>query len=110
MLKAETTSKPKADAELHISELNEVVHQRARLGLLVVLRETQQADLSYLKARLKLTDGNLGQHIEILKHHGLVTIRKGHEGHRARTWVKITRAGEKALASEINTLRSLLNF
>jgi DNA-binding MarR family transcriptional regulator len=109
MLKEEV-SLSKDDTDFHISELNDVVHQRTRLGLLVVLRETQQADFSYLKSRLKLTDGNLGQHIEILKQHGLVTIRKGHEGQRARTWVKITRAGEKALASEINTLRSLLDL
>jgi DNA-binding MarR family transcriptional regulator len=112
MLEGETASKPKPrnDEEFHISELNDVVHQRARLALLVVLREIQQADFSYLKTRLKLTDGNLGQHIEILRHHGYVTIRKGHEGQRARTWVKITRAGERALASEIKTLRSLLDI
>jgi DNA-binding MarR family transcriptional regulator len=95
---------------LRISELNDVVHQRTRLGLLVVLREIHQADFSYLKSRLELTDGNLGQHIEILERHGLVTIRKGHEDRRARTWVTITRAGEVALSAEIKTLRSLLDL
>jgi len=110
MLKEDDPSLLKRDEESHIAELNDVVHQRTRLGLLVVLRETQQADFSYLKSRLKLTDGNLGQHIEILRNHGLVTIRKGHEGQRARTWVKITRAGEKALATEIKTLRSLFDL
>lgn len=110
MLKEEVSREPKDNAVFQISELNDVVHQRTRLGLLVVLRETQQADFSYLKSRLNLTDGNLGQHIEILKHHGLVRTRKGHEGQRARTWVKITRTGEQALASEIKTLRSLLDL
>jgi len=110
MLKRAVESLPQDVDDFHIGDLNDVVHQRTRLGLLVVLRETQQADFSYLKARLKLTDGNLGQHIEILKHHGLLTIRKGHEGQRARTWVKITRAGEKALDSEIRTLKSMLGI
>ena len=110
MLKKEDLSSTHEDDYPQVSELDDVVHQRTRLGLLVVLRETQTADFSYLKARLKLTDGNLGQHIEILKHNGLVTTRKGFEGQRARTWVKITRAGEKALASEIKTLRSLLDL
>jgi hypothetical protein len=64
----------------------------------------------FLISKVETQDGNLGQHIEILKPHGLVTIRKGHEGHRARTWVKITWAGDKALASEIRTLKSLLNL
>ena len=95
---------------LLILELNEVVHQRSRLGLLVVLREVQQADFSYLKSRLALTDGNLGQHIEILQQHGLVRVRKGHEGKRARTWVVITKAGERALAVEINTLKTLFKI
>jgi len=98
------------DVSPQTPELNDVVHQRTRLGLLAVLREIHEADFSYLKSRLQLTDGNLGQHIEILVHHGLVTIRKGHEGRRARTWVTITRAGEMALASEIKTLRSLLDL
>lgn len=110
MLKEETSSKPRYDAEFQISELNDVVHQKTRLGLLAVLHETNQADFSYLKTRLKLTDGNLGQHIDILKSHGFVTIRKGHEGNRARTWVKITRAGQSAFATEVKTLRSLLNL
>jgi DNA-binding MarR family transcriptional regulator len=95
---------------LLISELNEVVHQRSRLGLLVVLREVREADFTYLKSRLKLTDGNLGQHIEILEHHGLVTVRKGYEGKRARTWVVITRTGERALAAEIKTLKTLFEM
>lgn len=93
-----------------VVELDEVVHQRTRLGLLVVLQEVHQADFSYLKSRLRLTDGNLGQHIEILARHRLVTIRKGHEGNRARTWVVITREGEEALASEIDTLKSMLGL
>jgi DNA-binding MarR family transcriptional regulator len=110
MLKEDQPSPLRGDEQSPTAELNDVVHQRTRLGLLVVLRETRQADFSYLKSRLKLTDGNLGQHIEMLKNHGLVTIRKGHEGQRARTRVRITRAGEKALASEIEILRSLLNL
>ena len=75
------------DARGHFNtwDINDVVHQRTRLGLLAILREVHQADFSYLKSRLKLTDGNLGQHLEILVRHDLVTIRKGYEGRRART-------------------------
>ena len=101
-------SEPEQPASHPVAELDDVVHQRTRLGLLVVLREVQQADFSYLKARLKLTDGNLGQHLEILARSQLVTITKGYEGKRARTWAAITKAGEAALAAEVRTLRSLL--
>ena len=105
-----TPVKPNLSERHPISELDDVVHQRTRLGILVVLNETHKADFSYLKTRLNLTDGNLGQHIVLLSRNGLVTIRKGHEGKRARTWVAITRSGERALSSEIRTLRALLNF
>ena len=92
------------------AQLDDVVHQRTRLGLLAVLDEVREADFPYLKTVLNLTDGNLGQHIEILARHGMVTIRKGHEGRKPRTWVAITRAGEVGLASEINSLKALLRL
>lgn len=91
-------------------ELNDVVHQRSRLGLLAVLAEVGEADFSYLKKTLRLTDGNLGQHLQLLERHGLVSVRKGHEGRKARTWVAITRAGRAALAAEIKALKALLRI
>jgi DNA-binding MarR family transcriptional regulator len=92
------------------SQLNDVVHQRTRLGLLAVLAEVGEADFSYLKNVLHLTDGNLGQHLQLLERHGLVSIRKGHEGGKARTWAEITRGGRAALDAEIKTLKALLRI
>ena len=88
--------------------LDDLVHQRARLGILSVLGESQQADFSYLKRLLQLTDGNLGRHIEVLTGQGLVTVTKGYEGKRPRTWVAITDAGRAALAAEIAALKQLV--
>ena len=90
------------------TSLNDVVHQRVRLGLLAVLHEVRTADFSYLRSVLQVTDGNLGQHIEILRRNGLVEVSKGHEGRRLRTWIAITRAGDNALRSEIDALKRLL--
>ena len=68
----------------------ELVHQRARLGILTVLGEADRVDFPYLKALLQLTDGNLGRHIEVLAQEELVHVTKGYEGRRPRTWVEIT--------------------
>lgn len=73
-----------------------------------MLDEMRTADFSYLKSVLQVTDGNLGQHIEILRRNGLVEVTKGYEGKRPRTWIAITRAGDKAFRSEIDALRRLL--
>ncbi|WP_242903129.1 winged helix-turn-helix domain-containing protein [Actinomadura terrae] len=88
--------------------LNDVVHQRVRLGILTVLQETQRADFGYLKSALELTDGNLGRHIEILEKQGLVATTKGYQGRRPRTWVEITADGRRALAVEMKALKRLL--
>ncbi|GAA1589463.1 hypothetical protein GCM10009678_84740 [Actinomadura kijaniata] len=88
--------------------LNDVVHQRVRLGILTVLQETQRADFGYLKSALELTDGNLGRHIEILEKQGLVATTKGYQGRRPRTWVEITAEGRRALAAEMKALKRLL--
>lgn len=88
--------------------LDDVVHQRVRLGLLAILHEARTADFPYLKSALHVTDGNLGQHLEILERHKLITIRKGYQGRRPRTWISITRAGDAALKAEVEALRTLL--
>jgi DNA-binding MarR family transcriptional regulator len=88
--------------------LNDVVHQRARLGILTVLGEAQRVDFPYLKSLLQLTDGNLGRHIEVLAAEGLVEVTKGYEGRRPRTWVEITKLGRGALAAEMAALKQLV--
>ena len=35
---------------------------------------------------------------------GLITLKKGYAGNRARTWITITKAGRAALAEEITQL------
>ncbi|MFI8829145.1 winged helix-turn-helix domain-containing protein [Streptomyces sp. NPDC053431] len=88
--------------------LDDVVHQRTRLGLLAVLYETREADFGYLKSLLELTDGNLGRHLEVLALQGLVLIKKGYQGKRPRTWVQITRHGRAAFTAEMSTLKELV--
>lgn len=88
--------------------LDEVVHQRSRLGILTVLAESGRADFPYLKSVLRLTDGNLGRHLEILAADGLITIRKGYEGRRPRTWAEITEKGEASLAAQVAAMRELV--
>lgn len=88
--------------------LDEVAHQRSRLGILTVLAESGRADFPYLKAILRLTDGNLGRHLEILAADGLITITKGYEGKRPRTWAEITDKGEASLTAQVAAMRELV--
>jgi DNA-binding MarR family transcriptional regulator len=88
--------------------LDDTVHQRVRLGILAVLSEARRADFGYLRDALELTDGNLSRHIAVLEQAGLVTVEKGFEGKRPRTWVQATRAGRAALKAELAALQELI--
>jgi DNA-binding MarR family transcriptional regulator len=88
--------------------LDDTVHQRVRLGILAVLAEADQADFGFLKDALKLTDGNLSRHLQVLEEAGYVAVRKTFEGRRPRTWISATRAGRSAFASEVAALRELI--
>jgi DNA-binding MarR family transcriptional regulator len=98
----------KADPAHPATKLSEVVHQRTRLGILTVLSESGRADFNYLKNVLELTDGNLGRHLEVLADENLISITKGYEGRRPRTWAEITKTGEAALAAEMAAIKQLV--
>lgn len=91
-----------------VNGLNDVVHQRVRLGILAITRQARRAEFTYLRDALALTAGNLSRHLTVLENAGLITIEKGYEGKRARTWIQITRSGKKALRDEIHSLKSLI--
>ena len=89
--------------------LDDVVHQRHRLGILTIADEAGKVEFGYLKSTLGLTAGNLSRHIAVLEEAGLLVVEKGYEGKRPRTWVSITVAGRTALAEEMSALRALLD-
>ena len=92
-----------------VQGLEEVVHQRNRLGILAVVHEASKVEFGFLRQTLGLTDGNLSRHVQVLEAAGLVNVQKGYNGRRPRTWVKITKAGRRAFAREVKALRQLLD-
>jgi DNA-binding MarR family transcriptional regulator len=89
--------------------LNDVVHQRVRLGILTIAHEAPRVEFGYLRSNLELSAGNLSQHLGVLENAGLITLEKGYAGKRARTWVTITKAGRVALSDEITQLKLLIS-
>jgi DNA-binding MarR family transcriptional regulator len=92
-----------------VNGLDDVVHQRVRLGILTIAHEARRVEFGYLRTNLDLTAGNLSQHLTVLENAGLISIEKGYEGKRARTWVNLTKAGNAALRDEITQLKRVIN-
>ncbi|OKI65505.1 transcriptional regulator [Micromonospora sp. CB01531] len=91
-----------------VTGLDEVVHQRVRLGILAIAHEARRVEFGYLRTQLDLTAGNLSKHLSVLETAGLVEIEKGYAGRRGRTWITLTAAGAAALAEEIERLKLLI--
>jgi DNA-binding HxlR family transcriptional regulator len=90
--------------------LDDVVHQRVRLGILTVVHEARRVDFNYLKETLRLSAGNLSQHLRVLEEAGFIATDKVIEGRRPRTWVSITRSGRRALRLEIAALKAIVSI
>ncbi len=91
-----------------VSGLDDVVHQRVRLGILAIAHEARRVEFGYLRTQLQLTAGNLSQHLSVLEEAGLIQVEKGYAGRRGRTWITLTPAGSTALADEIARLKLLI--
>src|SRR5215469_16997721 len=89
--------------------LDDVVHQRARLGILAIAHQARQVEFGFLRTTLQLTAGNLGQHLTVLENAGLINVEKGYEGRRPRTWIDLTPTGNQALQDEITHLKRLIH-
>jgi len=89
--------------------LDDVVHQRVRLGIMAIAHQARQVEFGFLRTTLQLTAGNLGQHLTVLEKAQLIQIEKGYEGKRPRTWVTLTAAGQAALRDEITSLKQLIH-
>lgn len=95
-----------------LPSIDKLVHEPVRMALLSVLDGVAEADFSFLRRTLQLTQGNLSAHLTKLEAGGLVTVTKSFQGRTPRTTVKITAAGRDARAQhwqQLDALRSLTN-
>jgi len=99
---------PQVSAAHPVTGLDEVVHQRVRLGILAITHEARRVEFTYLRNQLDLTAGNLSKHLSVLEMASLIEVEKGYEGRRGRTWITLTAAGSTALAEEIKRLKLLI--
>ena len=79
-----------------VTGLDDVVHQRVRLGILTIAHEARRVEFGFLRTQLELTAGNLSQHLGVLETAGLVEVEKGYAGKRGRTWITLTPAARRA--------------
>jgi DNA-binding transcriptional ArsR family regulator len=81
-----------------LADLDRVIHEPARLMLVMILSSIASADFLFLQRETGLTKGNLSAHLSKLENAGYVKIEKTFKGKYPLTLCKLTASGQKALA------------
>lgn len=95
-------------AERVSGELDKVIHERMRLGLISALAANDKLSFTDLKSLLNTTDGNISVHARKLEDAGYVTVKKSFVGRTPLTEYKITAAGRRALENYLNHMEALI--
>ena len=81
-----------------VAQLDRLVHEPARLMIMMILQGTGEADFLYLQRECGLTQGNLSSHLLKLEDAAYVKIEKKFKGKRPLTLCRLTSRGEEALS------------
>ena len=89
-------------------ELDRLIHERVRLGIVSALAVNGSMSFTDLKTLLNATDGNLSAHARRLEEAGYVLCRKSFEGRIPRTDYELTGRGRRELQGYLDHMEALI--
>jgi DNA-binding MarR family transcriptional regulator len=96
-------------AESVSNDLDKVIHERMRLGIISALGANESLSFTDLKNLLNTTDGNISVHARKLEEAGYLTCEKSFRGRIPLTEYRITNEGRTALERYLNHMEALIN-
>jgi DNA-binding MarR family transcriptional regulator len=90
------------------SDLDQLIHERLRLGIVCTLAVHDSLTFTELRDVLQTTDGNLSVQARRLEEAGYVTCVKRFEGRKPKTTYKLTTRGRAALDDYLEVLSEML--
>ncbi len=90
------------------TNLDRLLHDRMRLGIISALATGEDMSFTDLKAALNATDGNLSVHARKLEEAGYVACTKTFSGRTPRTGYKLTASGRRALEKYLDHMDALI--
>jgi DNA-binding HxlR family transcriptional regulator len=88
--------------------LDRLIHERLRLGIISALAANESLTFSDLKSLMNTTDGNLSVHARKLEDAGYISCAKFFEGRLPKTEYKLTAAGRSALEKYLSHMEALI--
>jgi DNA-binding PadR family transcriptional regulator len=90
------------------NELDPLIHERLRLGILSVLTVQESLSFTELRDLLQTTDGNLSVQARRLEVAGYVVCDKKFEGRKPKSTYRLSPAGRAALEEYLEKLSNFL--
>ena len=88
--------------------LDQLIHERVRLGIVSALAVNGSMSFTDLKTALNATDGNISAHARRLEEAGYIVCRKSFEGRIPRTDYELTKQGKKELEAYLDHMEALI--
>jgi DNA-binding MarR family transcriptional regulator len=101
-------TEPSTGAAARAVQLNSLIHERVRLGILSALASADRLSFIELRDSLGVTDGNLSVHARKLEDARYVECRKGFDRRVPRSEYRLTTKGRAAFASYLFQLESVI--
>ena len=89
-------------------DLDRLIHERIRLGIVSALAVNRSLTFNELKALLKTTDGNLSVHARKLEEADYIVCTKSFDGRLPKTEYRLAAAGRRALERYLNHMEALI--
>lgn len=105
---------PASNSEVHpkarsaAPNLDRLIHERLRLGIISALAANESLSFSDLKSLMNTTDGNLSVHARKLEEAGYISCAKFFEGRLPKTEYKLTASGRRALENYLSHMETLI--
>ena len=96
-------------AEVVPLDLDRLIHERLRLGIVSALAVNDTLSFNELKALMRTTDGNLSVHARKLEEADYITCTKSFEGRVPRTEYRLTALGRRALERYLEHMEALIH-
>ncbi len=90
-------------------DMDRLIHERLRLGILSALAVNDSLTFNELKSLMHATDGNLSVHARKLEQARYVACAKTYEGRLPKTEFRITDLGRRALLRYLDHMEALIS-
>ena len=89
-------------------ELDRLIHERLRLGIVSALAVNERLTFNDLKTLLQTTDGNLSVHARKLEDAAYIACEKSFEGRVPRTEYRLIAAGRRAFEKYLQHMEAII--